>query len=618
MLKRIYITLVFLVTTVSSSFANKGIDPNVFDKVNPDSLIEVLKVSSDKADFWRADSLIITQAGEFNSEPNKTIILISVDRTKQLGFEYLYARSIFRESIMNTVRGNNAYAIRLAKEALLIFSKLNAPDVSGCYNTIGSMVATQGDTESGIEYLSKAIEINEKFKDKEEYATIFCDHHIVMGYIYLLAGEYDISEYYINIAYKKAKEINYWISQTCCILNLAKIHLKREEYEPALEDLYESLRIAREKNIRSIEALTEGRIAEVFLEMNELDNALVHYLIAEKIALNEGLEGRLLTIYDQEKELYLRKNNLQKAFDYQEKYIDLKNKISQREKEEEYQMLQVRFKVNEKNAQINNLALERNYELEKNQLLQIAVIVAAAAFILLVIIIILIFNRFRLNRKIQTERQEKEMSLYQMTALKSQMNPHFIFNALNSIQDLILKEQTEQSYTYITKFADLVRKTLNHSSAEFIDIEEELASIKLYLELEKLRFQDDLKIKFETNQISNVSIPPLLIQPFIENAIKHGLLHKEGEKHLSIRFVLKNSLICTITDNGVGRKASQEIQKRRTKAHPSFATKSIADRFLLLRKLYGEGLGVRYADLEENGKPSGTTVIIRMPYKQQF
>ncbi|MDG1916160.1 MAG: histidine kinase [Crocinitomix sp.] len=278
-------------------------------------------------------------------------------------------------------------------------------------------------------------------------------------------------------------------------------------------------------------------------------------------------------------------------------------------------MMQIKFKVDEKISQINSLALEKDYEAEQNKLLTIAIIITVAAFVLLIFIITLIFNRYRLNRKIQNERQQKAMSMHQLTSLKSQMNLHFTFNALNSMQDLILKENTEKSYSYIAKFADLIRKTLNHSSQEFIEIEDEFASLQLYLELEKLRFDSGLSIEFDTNDISDIMIPPLLIQPFIENSIKHGLFHKDGGKRLRVSFKLKNDLICTISDNGIGRKASQEIQERRIKNHKSFAVNSIQGRFKLLRQIYGDNLGITYIDLVTNQEASGTTVVICLPYK---
>ena len=325
-----------------------------------------------------------------------------------------------------------------------------------------------------------------------------------------------------------------------------------------------------------------------------------------------------MTIYKSLARLYKSQGDLDNAFVYQEKYIIAFEEQKIKEKQEQLEMLQVKFKMNEKNAIIANLALEKAHEEAQKNLLKLGIFVTAAVIIILILIILLIYNRNRLRRKIESEKLERAVSSYQLTALKSQMNPHFIFNALNSIQDLILKEKTEESYKYINTFADLVRKTLNHSSQEFIDIEDEFASIQVYLELENLRFKEGLEIEFETNSISEISIPPLLIQPFIENSIKHGLFHKKGLKRLRISFQLKDELICIISDNGIGRKNSQIIQSRREKSHPSFATESIAGRFDILKKIYGKQVGITYIDLESDGESNGTTVILNLPFRQNY
>jgi len=125
---------------------------------------------------------------------------------------------------------------------------------------------------------------------------------------------------------------------------------------------------------------------------------------------------------------------------------------------------------------------------------------------------------------------EKELIAINLTALRSQMNPHFIFNALNSIQDLVLKEDTEASYDSIVLFAELIRNTLNYSNQDFISIEKELDFLKVYLQLEKLRFGSDFNYTISFNSTENIDVPSLLIQPFIENALVHGLMHKDGKK----------------------------------------------------------------------------------------
>jgi ligand-binding sensor domain-containing protein len=225
--------------------------------------------------------------------------------------------------------------------------------------------------------------------------------------------------------------------------------------------------------------------------------------------------------------------------------------------------------------------------------------------------------------KIQIEKHRKriqiqnELNASKLIAIQSQMNPHFIFNAINSIQDLILKGDIDNSYSYIIKFSKLVRQTLNFSDKEFIDIEEEIELLEIYLELEKLRFKDDFEYSINCD-IEDIKVPPMLIQPFVENAIKHGLLHKDGLKKLAITFAKNEILHCTITDNGVGRKKAQEIKARQHKNHQSFSVNATRSRFEIMKSHYQQDLGVAYEDLITNGEATGTKVIINMPFKQNY
>lgn len=235
----------------------------------------------------------------------------------------------------------------------------------------------------------------------------------------------------------------------------------------------------------------------------------------------------------------------------------------------------------------------------------------------MVLTLIFWFKR-RLKRQQLLAEQQNELNASKLTAIRSQMNPHFIFNALNSIQSLVLKGDVDNSYTYITKFANLVRRTLNYSDKEFIDFSEEIKLIELYLTLEQLRFKEDFEFTITTADIEDVMMPPMLIQPFIENALVHGLLHRQGPKRIRLDFELKDVLICTITDNGVGRERAKAIKERQRSEHESFSVNAIRTRFELLERYYDGKLGFEYEDLMENGEAAGTRVRLRIPVKRKF
>ncbi len=220
--------------------------------------------------------------------------------------------------------------------------------------------------------------------------------------------------------------------------------------------------------------------------------------------------------------------------------------------------------------------------------------------------------RITQKRLLEKERMQKQIVTSKLESLQSQMNPHFIFNALNSIQNLVLKENKYDAYNYLTKFSLLMRENLNMSKKSFVDFEEEKQMLTKYLELEKLRFGRDFKYDIIIkDKIENIKIPAMIIQPYIENAIKHGLLHKErGDKKLVISFYKETVLKCVIEDNGVGMEVSKKIKKENGNNKESFSTKAINDRMFFLKNYYKTDIGIFYKNVSE-----GTKVVIKIPYK---
>ncbi len=223
------------------------------------------------------------------------------------------------------------------------------------------------------------------------------------------------------------------------------------------------------------------------------------------------------------------------------------------------------------------------------------------------------------NREL-LEKQELRTNVLdsELKALRSQMNPHFIFNSLNSIQGLILEQNTDASYDYIVLFANLVRSALNYSNQDFIPMQKELEFLDVYLKLEKLRFGDEFTYTIQSDIDQEIEVPSLIVQPFIENALVHGLMHKKGKRTISINFELKDTLRCIIIDNGIGRMKAQEIQERQGREHESFALQAIESRLKILSAK--EGLHAEFitTDLHENGIPSGTMIELVMPYRDSF
>jgi LytS/YehU family sensor histidine kinase len=231
------------------------------------------------------------------------------------------------------------------------------------------------------------------------------------------------------------------------------------------------------------------------------------------------------------------------------------------------------------------------------------------------------FSQWRIESIRKRQKIREHLALSQITALRTQMNPHFMFNILNAFQGLIYSNQKTKANEFLGVFSDLMRKTLDISDKREISIQEELEAIELYISLEKARFPEDefeytLDTK-ETEDLDKYAIPSLILQPFIENAIKHGLLHKQGLKKLHLKISKENDQYWRfeIEDNGIGRQQSYVLNKT-LKKHNSFATKAIDSRISLINKLNKTPIHIDVHDLKNEEKlVLGTRVILKLPIK---
>ncbi|MEM6685798.1 MAG: histidine kinase [Bacteroidota bacterium] len=226
------------------------------------------------------------------------------------------------------------------------------------------------------------------------------------------------------------------------------------------------------------------------------------------------------------------------------------------------------------------------------------------------------------SQTLQKELINKQLVLSQLENLRSQMNPHFIFNALNSIQEYIVLNEKDLASSYLIKFSRLIRIYLDHSRENEVLLSEEIKALQIYLELEKNRFEDVLQYTIlVSDQIKalDLKIPSLFIQPYVENAIKHGLLHKKQDRQLEIEFTLntnENELYCRVADNGIGVEASKEINKSRYPNHNSFATSANEKRVALLNANRTQKITVTLKSLKSNTE-NGTEVFIKIPLKNE-
>ena len=229
---------------------------------------------------------------------------------------------------------------------------------------------------------------------------------------------------------------------------------------------------------------------------------------------------------------------------------------------------------------------------------------------------------FLLKRRINTINKKaalrQQLTELEAKALRAQMNPHFIFNSLNAIQELIVTQDVDAAYNYLSKFSKLLRLVLNNSEKATILLADEIHMLQLYLELESLRFRKSFAYNIHidpTIDAESLLVPPLLLQPFIENALWHGLMLKEGDRKLILAISQQHGqVICTIDDNGIGRKRASEIKAQKIGAmHFESKGLKLSEQRIQLLDIKGQSGKVEIEDLYEDNAASGTRVIIHLP-----
>ncbi|NTW32047.1 MAG: histidine kinase [Bacteroidetes bacterium] len=233
------------------------------------------------------------------------------------------------------------------------------------------------------------------------------------------------------------------------------------------------------------------------------------------------------------------------------------------------------------------------------------------------------FMQIRKKHEIEKKVLEIEKQLFDLEqkSLRLQMNPHFIFNSLNSIQSFIVNNDSDKAIHYLAKFAQLMRLILSNSSEPFVPIKDELKALTYYMEIENLRFGNKFEYSIKIDpEIDDdfIGIPPMVIQPYVENAILHGIIHKKGKGKISISFTMQDeSLICHVEDDGVGREKSAELKANSGLKHKSKGMIITKERLEILNKQVKGRISVNVMDLKnKDGFPVGTKVEIIIPFKE--
>jgi len=382
-------------------------------------------------------------------------------------------------------------------------------------------------------------------------------------------------------------------------------------YDSSIACYERSLKYSLPGRLYSIAANSLGNLGTIYRDIGHTEKSLQFYKKGIQTAMKDNDLYELWWIHRDMSELYLKSGDTSRAFrNYVlfKKYSDAYNKgVSTQGLTD----ARLRYEADTHNKEVELLSLR----LKNNRLLNYGF----AGFIVLFSFLgLMILRESRLNNKRRLSEMNRKISEITQANLRQQMNPHFIFNTLNSIQYYMYQHDKIATNNYLTKFSSLMRKVLDNSQHTSVPLSDELSALNLYLELETIRFRDKFDYRITIDEDIDplmYKVPTMLIQPYVENSITHGLIPMEGKGKVSIDLKLHNdSILCTIEDNGIGRDASRERNKTRGENHNSLGTRITESRLDLVNELYGTSLCVEYTDLKnENGEPTGTRVELHIP-----
>jgi tetratricopeptide (TPR) repeat protein len=558
---------------------------------------------------------------------------------KVLDFQLAFKDSTEISNAYNNL-GATSKKINQNSEALIYFQKAfdYYPSSSSKQNlaiillNLGIAQQTEGNYNKANDYFGKALELNKKQGNQEETARTY--NYIASNHLFL--KEYNEAIVFAEAAERIAASKKLFDLMEVSYRILWQAHELQKDNESALQSyrqyvavkdtiMHRSKLEERElvNRLREAEKL-ESRI-QTLLSENELQQAELNRVQLE--SKNKAAELELIQRHNELNEIRAKQVQLQQEKEIgrlhlvqqtlirqsrEKELLSLKESVAIENREKQAKMAALHQQNLIKQLEIN----QKEISLRNQRLVQYLLFLALIAGAVLTF---LLFNRYKLSQKAEQEKLLRQSSEIEQRFLRAQMNPHFIFNALNSIQYYITSHDNSSAARYLAKFSKLIRHILESSRHQFIPIQEEVKILNVYLELEQLRNSNkfDYTITLdETLEDDFITIPPMITQPYIENAILHGVTHLKERGNIEIAYTKSGDHIeCSIRDNGIGRDASSAIRQRIKPGHTSVAMELTHDRLELMKQTLKGEYKIQINDLKDaDGKACGTEVKLWIPF----
>ncbi|MEK8180304.1 tetratricopeptide repeat protein [Flavobacterium buctense] len=622
-----------------------------------DSLVFVLKKTRNDIDKAQLFNAIADQYKTRDPKLMLDYAQRAYDLAQKINYELAEGHALLNLGNANIISGNYPKSLQYFTDAQHLFENLDVKNevekqkgLAKALGSIGIVFSEQSNYAKALQYYLKAVKIYEQIKEEEKCAKLYNN----IGVVYQSqSADFKALEYFIKTQkiQEKLKDANIGITYT----NIGNGYLKQNNLPKAF-DYYTKAKMALEKNpnpralgewynniglyyktakqtnkaiehwnsaISTFEIIDDKfgvgdsylLLGQLFLEQNKLDEA--SQMAEKSLALAKEIKVLEQVVLSEKllSDIYQKQNNSALALLHFKNYSQAKDSLTNEENirrsvEEEMNFdFEKREAIQQKEIEKRDLLLK---EESKRNTLQL--FFAAIFGLLLFGMAFLIYNRIQLKKNLTLQ---KELAEYEQKALHLQMNPHFVFNCLGSISSFIVQNGTDSAIKYLSKFSKLMRLTLEYSKESLIPIDKEIESLQNYLELEQLRFNNKFTFSIYKSEAieDDMAIPPLLLQPFVENAIIHGVIPKKEIGSIAVRFALeKESLLCTVEDNGVGFNESKAQKQHSVVAHKSMALDITKKRLEMIESTTKQKTEFTIEEVKNsNGEAIGTKVTLHLP-----
>ncbi|MEI6346900.1 MAG: tetratricopeptide repeat protein [Bacteroidota bacterium] len=575
-------------------------------QVFSNKLIAEAKAQNDKRTV--ADGLNLLgrtniRMGKFNEA--KPIHMEALFVYKSLGNDTGVAAQYGNLGVIFEMSGDFPKALLFYQRALKIYEQLNdTKSIAFAENNIGIVYQEMNLFDLSLAFQQKAFRHKQQLKDTSGMASTLNN----IGVIYeSLKLDFNKALIYYKQALTLYEKLGNNLQIATLLNNIGLIYLKQNNLPDAEVNLTNAFIIRKSLNDKHGEASSLLNLAQLALKQSKPTDAIEKVSKSIALYLVIGSKTKLSEGYQTLAQAYEKTNNYQQALNGYKNYVAYRDTIYNENNQKSIHEMQAKYDYDVNQKQL--VILEKDNELKSKQLSKNRWILINLLIVFILTIALVIF--YIRQNKIKQEHLQLNTK-HQL--FRAQMNPHFIFNALASVQKFVIDNNKELGSSYITRFGRLMRKTLENSTREYVPLSEELEVLKDYTAFQQLRFNHKFSVQFNIDpqiECDLLEMPPMLIQPFLENAIEHGVATiNNGKIEVDIK-LHENHLTITITDNGVG--INHNKNKKNTN-HKSMAISIINERIKLLSKSKKTNKLIEITDLsEENPAQSGTKIIFEIP-----